>query len=155
MVHRGLAAGDLVEVRSAGEILATLDDSGALEALPFMPEMLPYIGRRFVVDKRADKICDTIAQTGSRRLNDAVLLGDLRCDGRAHAGCQAECRFFWKERWLRRGGGAQPRGAAARGGAAPPTPRRGAPPHPPPGGRSPCPAAGGLAPAGGGAPVGA
>ncbi|HVI24434.1 MAG TPA: hypothetical protein VM691_13170, partial [Myxococcales bacterium] len=101
MVHRGLVAGDLVEVRSAGEILATLDDSGALEALPFMPEMLPYIGRRFVVDKRADKICDTIAQTGSRRLNDAVLLGDLRCDGRAHAGCQAECRLFWKERWLR------------------------------------------------------
>ncbi|MFL5410863.1 MAG: hypothetical protein ACJ79D_05760 [Myxococcales bacterium] len=113
MVHRGLAAGDVVEVRSAGEILATLDDSGALEALPFMPEMLPYIGRRFVVDKRADKICDTIAQTGSRRLNDAVLLGDLRCDGRAHAGCQAECRLFWKERWLRPVESLRPVSAAA------------------------------------------
>ena len=100
MLHRGLKSGDLVQVRSAGEILATLDDAGALEALPFMPEMLPCLGRRFVVDKRADKICDTIAQTGSRRLQDSVLLADLRCDGSAHAGCQAECRLFWKEKWL-------------------------------------------------------
>src|SRR3954468_21374590 len=101
MVHRGLVAGDLGEVRGPGESLATLDDSGALEALPFMPEMLPYIGRRFVVDKRADKICDTIAQTVTRRPTEAVLLGDRRGDGRAHAGCQPESRLFWKERWLR------------------------------------------------------
>ena len=101
MLHRGLKSGDLVEVRSAGEILATLDETCALEALPFMPEMLPYLGRRFVVDKRADKICDTIAQTGSRRLHDSVMLADLRCDGSAHAGCQAECRLFWKEKWLK------------------------------------------------------
>jgi hypothetical protein len=100
LLHHGLKSGDLVEVRSAGEILATLDDAGALEALPFMPEMLPYLGRRFVVDKRADKICDTIAQTGSRRLHDSVMLADLRCDGSAHAGCQAVCRLFWKESWL-------------------------------------------------------
>ena len=32
-----LRAGDLVEVRSEREILATLDDTGALDALPFMP----------------------------------------------------------------------------------------------------------------------
>jgi hypothetical protein len=102
MTRRGIAAGDLVEVRSASEILATLDGGGALEALPFLPEMLPYVGRRFAVDKRADKICDTIAQTGSRRLANSVLLADLRCDGSSHAGCQAECRLFWKERWLRR-----------------------------------------------------
>jgi hypothetical protein len=67
-----------------------------------MPEMLRYGGRRFVVDKRAEKICDTIHYTGSRRLRDAVLLEDLRCDGSAHDGCQAECRLFWKESWLRR-----------------------------------------------------
>jgi hypothetical protein len=101
VLHQGLKSGDLVEVRSAGEILATLDEAGALEALPFMPEMLPWLGRRFVVDKRADKICDTIAQTGSRRLHDSVMLADLRCDGSSHAGCQAECRLFWKERWLK------------------------------------------------------
>src|SRR5207247_1343507 len=27
---------------------------------------------------------------------------DLRCDGAGHGGCQAGCRFYWKEAWLRR-----------------------------------------------------
>jgi hypothetical protein len=31
-----------------------------------------------------------------------VLLEDLRCDGAAHSDCQAECRIFWKESWLRK-----------------------------------------------------
>jgi hypothetical protein len=99
---RPLRAGDWVEVRGAAEILATLDAEGELEALPFMPEMIAYLGRRFAVDRRAEKICDTVRYYNSRRLHDAVLLADLRCDGAGHAGCQAECRLFWKEAWLRR-----------------------------------------------------
>ncbi len=94
-------AGDVVEVRSFPEILATLDERGALAALPFMPEMLQHCGKRFVVDKRAEKICDTVKTGHSRRVPDTVMLADLRCDGAAHAGCQAECRLFWKEAWLR------------------------------------------------------
>ncbi len=46
---RNLRAGDWVEVKSADEILATLDAQGCYEALPFMPEMLQYCGRRFRV----------------------------------------------------------------------------------------------------------
>ena len=99
---RPLRTGDLVEVRSAADILATLDAQGELDALPFMPEMVAYVGRRFLVDGRAEKLCDTVRNQGSRRMRDAVLLGDLRCDGAGHAGCQAECRLFWKEAWLRR-----------------------------------------------------
>src|SRR5258708_7197865 len=101
MRHAGLRHGDVVEVKSAAEILATLDAGGALDGLPFMPEMVGYCGRRFTVDKWADNICDTIHYTGSRRLPDSVLLEDLRCDGSGHDGCQAECRLFWKEAWLR------------------------------------------------------
>jgi hypothetical protein len=33
----GLGIGELVEVRSAQEILATLDENGELDGLPFMP----------------------------------------------------------------------------------------------------------------------
>ncbi|HEY6005006.1 MAG TPA: hypothetical protein VIV57_19165 [Anaeromyxobacter sp.] len=99
---RPLRAGDLVEVRGAAEILATLDAEGELDALPFMPEMIGYVGRRFPVAGRAEKVCDTVRYSGSRRLADTVLLADLRCDGAGHAGCQAECRLFWKEAWLRR-----------------------------------------------------
>jgi hypothetical protein len=97
-----LRRGDLVEVRSAAEILATLDDRGALDAMPFMPEMVAYCGRRFSVDRRTEKVCDTIRDNNSRRIADSVYLDDLRCDGSGHDGCQAECRLYWKEAWLRR-----------------------------------------------------
>ena len=56
-----LRAGDLVEVRSREEILATLDRYARLDALPFMPEMFQYCGQRYRVFKRADKTCDTIS----------------------------------------------------------------------------------------------
>ena len=97
-----LRRGDLVEVRSPHEIMQTLDETGALEAMPFMPEMVQYCGQRFRVDRRADKVCDTInSNLQSRRLAATVLLEELRCDGAAHGGCQAECRYYWKEAWLR------------------------------------------------------
>ena len=63
-----LRVGDLVEVRSEDEILATLDDCGAVDGLPFMPEMLEYCGKHFRVGKRADKTCNTITVMESRRL---------------------------------------------------------------------------------------
>jgi hypothetical protein len=101
---RPLRGGDRVEVRSASEIFATLDDDGCLDAVPFMPEMLRHVGQRYTVSRRVDKICDTITCTGSRRMHDTVYLEDLRCDGSGHGGCQAACRIYWKEAWLRRVG---------------------------------------------------
>jgi hypothetical protein len=96
----GLHAGDWVEVRSAEEILATLDERGCLDALPFMPEMLPFCGRQFRISGVAHKTCDSATYTGGRYMRDAVFLEDLRCDGAAHGGCQARCLFFWKTKWL-------------------------------------------------------
>ncbi len=101
MKARGFRRGELVEVRSAAEILATLDHRGRLGELPFMAEMIPFCGQRIMVERRADKVCDTISSLKSRRINDAVLLDDLRCDGSGHGGCQAACRFYWHESWLR------------------------------------------------------
>jgi len=98
----GLRAGDWVEVRSAEEILATLDERGRLDALPFMPEMLHYCGKRFRVFKSAHKTCDTLGSYKNRHMNNAVHLEGLRCDGMAHGGCQAGCLLFWKENWLKR-----------------------------------------------------
>ncbi|MFD6676918.1 hypothetical protein ACFWDA_21485 [Rhodococcus zopfii] len=98
----GLRVGDLVEVRSAEEILATLDESGELENLPFMPEMLRFCGRRLTVHKVAHKLCDTISGTGIHRMENAVHLTDSRCDGSAHGGCQTACSLYWKDAWLKR-----------------------------------------------------
>jgi hypothetical protein len=97
-----LYAGEVVEVRSQSEILQTLDENGRLDALPFMPEMLKYQGKRFKIFKRADKTCDTIEKTGCRRMENAVHLEGVRCDGAAHGGCEAGCLLFWKEAWLKR-----------------------------------------------------
>lgn len=100
----GLRAGDWVTVRSAKEILATLDENGCLEGLPFQPEMLAWCGHRIRVRASAHKTCDTVAKSGGRRMNAAVHLEGSRCNGEAHGGCQADCSFFWKEQWLQREG---------------------------------------------------
>ncbi len=107
-----LCAGDWVEVRSAQEILETLDARGQLDQMPFMPEMFQFCGQRFRVVSRAHKTCDTVNRTGGRKLAQSVHLEGLRCDGRAHGGCDAGCLLFWKTAWLARcdapgGGGAR------------------------------------------------
>jgi hypothetical protein len=106
-----LRPGELVRVRSASEIFATLDDRGTLDGLPFMPEMLKFCGRTLPVTQRADKTCagDGVV----RRMYNTVHLQNVRCDGSAHDGCQAACLMFWKEAWLERlenGGAPAPSG---------------------------------------------
>src|SRR5689334_14478063 len=100
-----LSAGDWVQIRSKDEILATLDERGRLDGLPFMPQMFKWCGHRLQVLSRAHKTCDTVSGWTSgewlgRRLPNAVHL-DLRCDGEAYGGCQAACLIFWKEAWLK------------------------------------------------------
>jgi hypothetical protein len=102
-----LRVGERVRVKTRQEVLATLDQEGMLDRLPFMPEMLQYCGREFTVFKRADKTCDTIEKSGNRRMMHAVHLEGSRCDGAAHGGCGAQCLMFWKEAWLERTVGGQ------------------------------------------------
>jgi len=98
----GLRAGEWAEVRSESEILGTLDATGKLDGLPFMPEMLQFSGQRVRVFRRAEKTCDTIGPYASRRITNTVHLEGLRCEGTHHGGCQAGCFLFWKEAWLKR-----------------------------------------------------
>lgn len=95
-----LVPGDWVEVRSEAEITATLDHRGTLDELPFMPEMWRFTGRRFRVKSRADRT--VVDGHGVRRMERAVHLDGLTCDGAGHGGCQRSCVLFWKEAWLRR-----------------------------------------------------
>lgn len=107
-----LRTGDWVIVRSTDEILATLDEHGCLEGLPFQPEMLAWCGRKVRVRASAHKTCDTVTKSGGRRMNATVHLEGSRCNGEAHGGCQADCSFFWKEQWLRPHGEAPQSGKA-------------------------------------------
>ncbi len=97
-----LLPGDWVEVLPASEILRTLDADQSLEGLPFMPEMLPNCGRRYRVALRAERTCIHPPEHPFRRLQNAVVLEGLRCDGALHGGCQLGCMFLWKEAWLRK-----------------------------------------------------
>jgi len=99
-VPPGLRAGDWVEVKSEADILASLDQDGNLDGMPFMPEMLKYCGQRLRVYKRAHKTCDYSKGMVSRRVPSAVHLDGIRCSGEAHGDCQAGCLLFWKEAWL-------------------------------------------------------
>lgn len=92
------SAGRRVRVRSAAQIAATLDSQGALEGLPFMPEMAALCGRELTVHRRADRTC--VEGHGLRAMERTLLLVDARCDGAAHDGCQRNCLIFWKEAWL-------------------------------------------------------
>ena len=97
-----------VEVRTALEIAATLDKDGALDGMPFMPEMLPFCGKRFRVLRRAEKTCVELPG-GSYAIrefinNDVVFLDGLRCAGSGHDGCQRACLLFWKSAWLKPAG---------------------------------------------------
>lgn len=95
-----LKPGELVRVRSASEIFATLDDQGMLDGLPFMPEMLKYCGRMLPVTQRADATCAGDGHV--RNMLNTVHLRNIRCDGSFHDGCQAACLMYWKEAWLER-----------------------------------------------------
>jgi hypothetical protein len=102
MNNMQLHVGEWVQIRSKAEILATLDESGQLEGLPFMPQMFQYCGQQLRVFKSAHKTCDTVNDYKGRRMNSAVHLEGIRCDGQAYGGCEAACLIFWKEAWLKK-----------------------------------------------------
>jgi len=106
-----LRPGDLVEVKSADEILQTLDADGALDRLPFMPEMVDLCGETFHVARRVVKTCafGTASTMLAFNTDDVVILDSRRCSGADHDGCPKECVFFWREAWLRKVDAGSPR----------------------------------------------
>lgn len=95
------AAGEVVFVRSARQILETLDEDGCLDGLPFMPEMLAFCGRKFRIDRVANKACVNAEGIFIGSLSNCFVLAiPNRCDGSAHGGCQMGCKFLWRKEWL-------------------------------------------------------
>ena len=104
-----LRVGDWVEVKTQEEISPTLDADGALEGLPFMPEMVEFCGKRFRVVRQARKACVECLTPKYKSIDMREFLGmpvwvieGLRCIGAAHDGCQRGCLLFWKDAWLRK-----------------------------------------------------
>ncbi len=96
-----LQPGELVEVKTSQEIMATLDRSGRTRGLSFMPEMWKFCGKSYRVFKRVDQIM--VESTGSlRKIYNTVLLDGVYCDGSEHRNCDSSCFHYWREAWVRR-----------------------------------------------------
>jgi hypothetical protein len=96
-----LLAGELVEVRSAEEIRATLDRQGRNRGLSFEAEMLACCGRRFRVRGPVQNI---IAETTGKmlKLSHTVTLEGATCEGIYIKNCPRAHYFYWREIWLKR-----------------------------------------------------
>jgi CelD/BcsL family acetyltransferase involved in cellulose biosynthesis len=91
--------GDWIEVKSAPEVLKTLDHQASLDDLLFMPEMVQHCGRRFQVAAPVQPGRRRNRGLDPRRMADTVNLG-TRCDGSGHDGCGGGCLMLWKAAWL-------------------------------------------------------
>ncbi|MDG7000295.1 MAG: hypothetical protein JRN15_14420 [Nitrososphaerota archaeon] len=96
-----LQPGELVEVKSLDEILATLDSTGKHRGLGFSGEMREYCGRRMRVFKRVERICLESRPGVLRKLKNTVLLEGCICRG-GDMGCDRSAFLFWRECWLKR-----------------------------------------------------
>lgn len=99
---RGLAAGDLVQVRSLDEIRETLDEAHRCDGLVFLRPMIDHCGKTHRVLKRVRYLVDDRDHV-IRKAKDTVLLDGVVCEGRGIYGredCDRTCFFFWKEAWL-------------------------------------------------------
>lgn len=96
-----LKPGDLVEIRSKEEIMATLGPNNKTRGLIFDGEMVPYCGRRARVMKSVEKIIEE--HTGRMiRLRDCVILDQVMCVGRYHRFCPRAIHMYWRSAWLRK-----------------------------------------------------
>jgi hypothetical protein len=97
----GLKPGELVEVKSIDEILATLGPERKYKGLLWMTGMRKYCGKRYRVFKRIENI---LLETNgdSRKMRDTVILEGVMCDGAEFGDCDRSCFHFWREAWLKR-----------------------------------------------------
>lgn len=97
-----LRTGGWARIKSRDEIAATLDEHGARDGLPFMPEMAAMSGRIFRIRAQPGKTCLDARPMQMRTFSarDVFLLEGARCSGVDHGGCQRECSLFWKRQWL-------------------------------------------------------
>jgi hypothetical protein len=98
----GLAPGDWVQVKTLGEIAATLDARGRNRGLEFSRYMIPYCGGTHRVAARMTSFIDE--GTGEMRtLQNTVLLDGVTCGGETTSGpCRRAELLYFREIWLRR-----------------------------------------------------
>jgi hypothetical protein len=100
----GLQPGDLVIVKSIGEISKTLDTAGRNRGLLFDRCMVKYVGKIFKVDARIERFISpaTGKMILTKKHTPLIRLAGLTCDGIANRGCHRSDYLLWREIWLRK-----------------------------------------------------
>lgn len=97
-----LQPGELVEVRSKEEILATLDKTQKNRGLWFDSEMLPYCGGIYRVLRRVHNIVDERTGEMVTMKNPCIVLEGVVCKADFHRLCPRAIYPYWRESWLKR-----------------------------------------------------
>jgi hypothetical protein len=100
-----LQPGELVRIKSHGEILQTVNTTNQNRGMYWDAEEVPYCGKTYRVLKRVNKIVNE--QTGKMQAmkTPSIILDSVVCEGR-----YSQCRLFcprsiypyWREIWLER-----------------------------------------------------
>jgi hypothetical protein len=97
-----LQPGELVEVRSKEEIVATLDKTQRNRGLWFDSEMLPYCGGIYRVLRRVHRIVDEKTGKLINMKYPCIVLEGVVCKSEFHRLCPRAIYPYWRESWLKR-----------------------------------------------------
>jgi len=100
-----LQPGELVRVKSHGEILKTLNTENKNRGLFFDAEMVPFCGGTYRVLKRVNKIIDEKTGKMIKMKSESIILQGVFCQSR-YSDCRMFCPraiySYWREIWLER-----------------------------------------------------
>jgi hypothetical protein len=100
-----LQPGELVEVKSADEIMRTLNAENSNRGMIFDKEMLPFCGKRYRVKERVDRLINERTGVMMTMKTPGIILEDVVCMGCYHPArifCPRAIYAFWREIWLKR-----------------------------------------------------
>ncbi len=103
-IDLGLKAGDLVRVKSAEQIMDTVDKRLINRGMGFHTEMVPYCGKIFRVKQRLNKIINEKTGRLVTLKNSCLVLDGVGCHGRFTdpVSCPRALPPYWREVWLER-----------------------------------------------------
>ena len=104
-VRIDLKPGELARVRPLDEIAKTLNANNRNRGLSFNPEMSPYCGGTFKVERRVTRIVDEKTGSMLTMKGPCIMLEGVRCSARYHPEallCRRRIPQYFREAWLDR-----------------------------------------------------
>jgi len=99
-----LQPGELVKIKSHGEILDTVNLTWMNRGMGFHPELVPFCGKTFKVKSRVRKIVNEKTGHMMELKNPCIVLDGLHCGGfyTKPLFCAKDAHPYWREIWLER-----------------------------------------------------